>query len=319
MTNFRRQFLLRGVMIAAMTATFSTAALAADASHDEIANRVWIDAKVVERVASTAQAEFPDKLLGSIVDEDIDLLRGRRTDTTYEWAHFEKIETGRVTRGASINAGTKSRADRAEIRGRHVFRIEVEIPTRRMVVARNPAVKIARIDFDYTNEAGEKKFESFRLDALLAPGDKKAWDLPEIASDVVATVWGRSTGQNSNLDLSLIRAQLFDDTDGPFFGAVQSAKLLRTAIERKDADGVKTVAATLASRLEEMGARSGLAQAAPSSAGAAAPDSTTPSIGEIYIQIQQIEDLLTGTEAERRTGLDKLHQLVRTLRHAALR
>jgi hypothetical protein len=39
----------------------------------------------------------------------------------------------------------------------------------------------------------------------------------------------------------------------------------------------------------------------------------TPNI-EIYTDLQAIEDLLTGTEAEKRQGLDKLHQLVRKLR-----
>ena len=36
--------------------------------------------------------------------------------------------------------------------------------------------------------------------------------------------------------------------------------------------------------------------------------------GDIYPDLQSIEDLLTGTDAERREGLDRLHQLVRRLR-----
>jgi len=35
---------------------------------------------------------------------------------------------------------------------------------------------------------------------------------------------------------------------------------------------------------------------------------------DIAAELQSIEDLLTGTEAERRQGLDKLHQLLRRLR-----
>jgi hypothetical protein len=35
---------------------------------------------------------------------------------------------------------------------------------------------------------------------------------------------------------------------------------------------------------------------------------------ETLSELQAIEDLLTGTEAERRQGLDRLHQLVRKLR-----
>jgi hypothetical protein len=39
----------------------------------------------------------------------------------------------------------------------------------------------------------------------------------------------------------------------------------------------------------------------------------TPSV-EVYMDLQAIEDLLTGTESEKREGLDRLHQLVRRLR-----
>jgi hypothetical protein len=34
------------------------------------------------------------------------------------------------------------------------------------------------------------------------------------------------------------------------------------------------------------------------------------------MELQSIEDLLTGNESEKRSGLDKLHQLVRKLRPA---
>jgi hypothetical protein len=35
---------------------------------------------------------------------------------------------------------------------------------------------------------------------------------------------------------------------------------------------------------------------------------------EMQTELQLIEDLLTGNEAERREGLDKLHQLIRKMR-----
>ena len=44
----------------------------------------------------------------------------------------------------------------------------------------------------------------------------------------------------------------------------------------------------------------------------AAPVST-PSV-DIYPELQAVEDLLTGTEAEKREGLDRLHQVLRRLR-----
>ena len=46
-------------------------------------------------------------------------------------------------------------------------------------------------------------------------------------------------------------------------------------------------------------------------------DVTAPPIAasaDIQGELQAIEDLMTGTEAERRQGVDRLHQLLRRLR-----
>ena len=42
------------------------------------------------------------------------------------------------------------------------------------------------------------------------------------------------------------------------------------------------------------------------------PDAATQL--ELQTELQLIEDLLTGSESERREGLDKLHQLIRRMR-----
>jgi hypothetical protein len=44
-------------------------------------------------------------------------------------------------------------------------------------------------------------------------------------------------------------------------------------------------------------------------------DVTAPKADDqLYGELQSIEDLLTGTDAEKRQGLDRLHQLLRRLR-----
>jgi hypothetical protein len=45
-----------------------------------------------------------------------------------------------------------------------------------------------------------------------------------------------------------------------------------------------------------------------------APPADTATRLEMQTELQMIEDLLTGTEAERREGMDRLHQLVRRMR-----
>jgi hypothetical protein len=46
-----------------------------------------------------------------------------------------------------------------------------------------------------------------------------------------------------------------------------------------------------------------------------APEAATPAPQpEIHGELQTIEDLLTGSEQERREGMDRLHQLIRRMR-----
>jgi len=58
-----------------------------------------------------------------------------------------------------------------------------------------------------------------------------------------------------------------------------------------------------------------IARSGPWSANTAPRIESTPTV-EIYMELQAVEDLLTGNESEKREGLDKLHQLVRRLRPA---
>ena len=45
-----------------------------------------------------------------------------------------------------------------------------------------------------------------------------------------------------------------------------------------------------------------------------APAADTATRLELQTELQLIEDLLTGTDTERREGLDKLHQMIRRIR-----
>ncbi len=75
--------------------------LAALAAEIPVA-RVIDDAKAVDRVASASKRDMPHDLLRRIVNDDIETLRGRRSDGTYEYAGFERFESGRVTNSVSV-------------------------------------------------------------------------------------------------------------------------------------------------------------------------------------------------------------------------
>jgi hypothetical protein len=57
--------------------------------------RVAADAKVIDRVAEASTNDLPGGVLKRIVNEDIDLLRARHADGTYEYAGYDRMEANR--------------------------------------------------------------------------------------------------------------------------------------------------------------------------------------------------------------------------------
>ncbi len=139
-------------------------------------------------------------------------------------------------------------------------------------------------------------------------------DLPVIARQVTARViaTAEKEGGYGNVDVSLVQARIVDLPSSPYADAVTSAKSLLRALENNELAAIRTGAQRLRDSLGGSGAVAVIA-ARP----VAANNNTTvdrASQLELQTELQLIEDLLTGSEAERREGLDKLHQLIRRLR-----
>jgi len=111
-------------------------ALAVTASAQTPISRVADDGLVIDRVAEASKKDLPTDLLKRIVNEDIELLRGKRPDGSYDYAKYERFESGRVVKSFSIN-DRKDRMETVENRGAWIYRIVVEVPTRRMLVRKN--------------------------------------------------------------------------------------------------------------------------------------------------------------------------------------
>ncbi len=282
------------------------------------------DARAIRRIAQVSNRDLPRGVLKRIIEEDIDLLRGKRSDATYEYASYERDEDGRVSRGSTIREG-KKKGDlaKSEVRGEIVYRLLVEVPTRRLVVAKNRRVFIDRVELEFTPMGGSPRKQTIPAGVWLEPGESKGFDLPEISRKAHAVVFSRvdrADGGTASIEVSLLKAKLADNPDSPYLTFVHTAKKVRTAIEGETAPQIKITAEKFASELE---ARMPASRVKPkpivSSRVEAAPE---PPFGtleaepemEKWLELQTIEDLLTGNEAERREGLDRLHQLVRKLR-----
>lgn len=287
--------------------------------------RVAADAAVVDRVAEVSKRDLPRDLLRRLVEEDLELLRGRRTDGSYQYATYERFESGRITKSSSV----QPRGDKMEVhelRGSNIYRIILEVPSRRMLVRKNRPVWIERVDVDFValNES-QLRQQSFEVKAWLQPGETRPIDLPAIARQTTAkviTTADKETGYG-NIDIALVEARIVDLADSPYAEAVTSAKALLRVLENGEVAAIRSNARKMRDALRGSGtttttlATSSAATTAPRPAASEITVSARPDIAtqlEMHTELQLIEDLLTGSEAERREGLDRLHQLVRRTR-----
>jgi len=127
-------------------------------------------------------------------------------------------------------------------------------------------------------------------------------------------VYAHADDSYGNLDLVLIQAKVFDDPASPYADAVASEKAILTAIDHNDVASIRAMAQRIAGSMQPSVAAVPPIPPRPS----ATVDVSAPRAdAEIYGELQSIEDLLTGSDSERRQGLDRLHQLVRKLRAAS--
>ena len=296
--------------------------VAAAATAQVNVQRVADDAIVLDRVAEVGKRDMPRDLMKRIIAEDIDLLRGKRADGTYEYARYERIEAGRIDESFSIHPRENDdNLQKVELKGAFVYRLIVGSPSRRLVVTKNRRVWVERVELEYVPEGSSTtKTQSTPIEAWLDPGAVRPIDFPEIARQATARVFARADKQAGygNLVLTLVQARVVDNPDSPYADAVASAKAVQRALENGDVASVRAMATRMRDTLRVSGVTAVVTAPAPqpSTTGRIAAPTTlepTPTL-EIYLELQAIEDLLTGQADERREGLDKLHQLVRRLR-----
>lgn len=281
-------------------------------------DQVATDALVIERVAQVADRDLPTKLLGRIIDEDIELLRGRRADGTYQYAAWERFEGSRVSEDFSVQP-REDRMETFQLRAANVYRVILDIPTRRMLFRKNRPIWVERVDVEYVPDGtAQARTESFEVKAWLQPEDNRAIDLPVIARQATVKVIATADpkGGYGNIGVALVQARIVDRADSPYASAVTAAKAVQRALE----DGNAATARAAARRMgESLGATvtrpsaSTMTVQAPPAATVTTPADVATRV-ELQAELQVIEDLLTGSESERRDGLDRLHQLIRRLR-----
>jgi hypothetical protein len=290
------------LMLMAMSATAQTIAVA----------RVAEDAKVIDRVAEASKRDLPQDLLIRIVEEDIEILRGKRSDGTYQYASYEKMDSGRVSDSFSVQPEKTDTV--LELKGNFVYRLVMSAPSRRMVVTRNKRVYVERVEIEYIPEKETaKKTQTTKIDAWIEPGTSRTIELEGVVRQATAKVHARGDAEGyGNLVLTFVQGRVFDDPTSPYADAVASEKAILKAIRNNDIPSIRAMAQRVENSLQINAAA---AVAAVPVRPATTVEVTAPKPDpELLGELQTIEDLLTGSDAERRQGLDRLHQLVRRLR-----
>ena len=290
-------------------------AAAAAAQQPNVVQRVADDAIVFDRIAQASKRDLPRDLLKRIIEEDIDLLRGKRTDGSYAYATFERFDSGRIEDSFSIQPKGEGKMTSVEIKGDWVYRAMIEVPSRKLLVRRNSPVWVERVDLDYIAERGSStERQSIEIKQWLKPGEFRPVDFPAVARratvSVVATV--EEKGGYGNVNVSLVKARIVDNADSPYADAVASAKAVQRALDNGDVPSIRAMAQRMRSSVG--GSMTVVARAADVPVAPQMQPQPQPQPAADVRELQMIEDLLTGSEQERREGLDRLHQLIRRMR-----
>lgn len=308
------------------TTLVATAALAQVPNSSIPIGKIADDAKAIDRVAEVSHRDLPVSVLRRIVDEDVDLLRGKRADGTYQYASYDRLEASRTDDSFSIDPGSAKdeRLKTAEMRGQFIYRAILELPSRRMLVTKNRRLWIDHVDIEYIPQGSStSKVQNVKVEEWLEPGQSRVIDLADIARQATVRVYARADKDAgySNLSITLIQAKIFDNPDSPFADAVASAKAIQKALDRSDVPSIRSMAQRIVVDLRPSEGAPAVrsidvvARATPAPAPAPLPAmASQPMPADAAAELQEIEDLLTGSDAERRQGMDRLHQLLRRMR-----
>ena len=93
-----------------------------------------------------------------IVNEDIDILRGRQSDGTYLYASYIADEAGRSEKGFTVPAGEE--LVQLSVKGEASYAVLLRLPSRRYLVRRNQQVYVDRVDMEITPSVGGRRVDA---------------------------------------------------------------------------------------------------------------------------------------------------------------
>lgn len=290
--------------------------LAAQPSQMAISRQVADDARVLKRIADVARRDLPKDLVGRILEEDLELLRGPRGDRDYAYARWERTESGRKDETFGIRPGKDpEELSSVSVDSSMAYQMKLAVPGRRLLVRRNNHFWAERVEVSWTPVgSAAPRSTVFAIQGWMEPGDERTIDFPEIGKDVKVTLYGRADAEQgvANVDVTVLRPTLVDDAGSPFATVVRRVKTLQDASKEGDYRKVRNVSDEVLSLLGTAGAEVavGVVPVTPGTSQTV----YAPRDQDLYFELKHVQDLLTGNEDDRREGMRRLEEILSRLR-----
>jgi hypothetical protein len=277
-------------------------------------SQVYEDAKVIRRVAEITRRDMPRDLLGTLVEQSLDSLRGKSGDLVYRYATWQRVESGRKQESSAITPAAENALTEVNIKDQLAYRLRIEVPKRRMLFFGNDRVWVDRIEARFTPIGGQPQALSVPVNAWFDSGSERVWDLPEVAREAEISVFARPEEEKSSIVLTLSRASLVDNPDSPYYEVVRRLKSTDDAVRDRDYRRVRNLQDEIIALLEgEAGGRGLSPLPAPA---APTPRVTTPvpTGDDMHFELGHIRELLNGNDDDRREALFRLERLIERTR-----
>ncbi|HVS32911.1 MAG TPA: hypothetical protein VMS98_15815, partial [Thermoanaerobaculia bacterium] len=215
-----------------------TALMAQTMPRDENIETLAHDLRTLSRTAEVAK-ELRDsrQVMLAIIDQQIDTLRMKRADETYQWASLQREEGDRTSVERGVNkVQSEKELNTITVSAPKAYRAEIAAPRKRTLVSANNRVYVRNLLVDSTSFDGRMTRVEIPVNVWINPGDSHGVALVEIGKSVRATAeLGVESGNKQAVaNVSLLQAKLVDDPASPYFPAVTRLLQIRQLAAASD-------------------------------------------------------------------------------------
>ncbi|MBI2212670.1 MAG: hypothetical protein HYU52_03415 [Acidobacteria bacterium] len=224
-------------MTTALTPEETAKAEEASALEEKKMSDVAVDFKAIFRMA-----EFCDNLepcapvIRKVVEQNLDMLREPRSDGSYRWASFQRVEAGRISDEKEIlKVSTEATLDTIELAGKHSFSVVVTAPRKRSLISANNKIFVRDVIAEITSGDGKIRTAEIPVGVWVNPGDSHSVPLDEIAASarVKVNIGVESGTKKAVASVALLQAGLVDDPLNPHHPAVKRLNVLNSIVKEK--------------------------------------------------------------------------------------